>query len=157
MLSIKTIGRVSKRYRHLLRYQQILGVILKYGFENIIHAMHIDRYIESGLQLTPFVTRHEKVEKLSKSQRIRMALEELGPTFIKMGQVLSSRPDLIPVDLLNEFAKLQDHVPPFDFEHVKTIIASQFGLPWDQVFTSSLLPALPSARFTGQGSIITTR
>ncbi|OGR12414.1 MAG: ABC transporter [Desulfobacterales bacterium RIFOXYA12_FULL_46_15] len=136
MLSIKTIGRVSKRYRHLLRYQQILGVILKYGFENIIHAMHIDRYIESGLQLTPFVTRHEKVEKLSKSQRIRMALEELGPTFIKMGQVLSSRPDLIPVDLLNEFAKLQDHVPPFDFEHVKTIIASQFGLPWDQVFTS---------------------
>jgi ubiquinone biosynthesis protein len=136
MLSIKTIGRVGKRYRHLLRYQQILGVILKYGFENIIHAMQIDRYIESGLQLIPFVTRHEKVEKLSNTQRIRMALEELGPTFIKMGQVLSSRPDLIPVGLLQELAKLQDHVPPFEFEQVKTIIASEFGLPHDQVFLS---------------------
>ncbi|OGR61550.1 MAG: ABC transporter [Desulfobacula sp. RIFOXYB2_FULL_45_6] len=136
MLSIKTIGRVSKRYRHLMRYQQIIGVILKYGFENIIHAMNIDRYIESGLQLIPFVTRSEKVEKLSKNQRIRMALEELGPTFIKMGQVLSSRPDLIPLGLLNELSKLQDHVPPFDFEHVRTIIESEFGLPYDQVFTS---------------------
>ncbi|MCD4721640.1 MAG: AarF/ABC1/UbiB kinase family protein [Desulfobacula sp.] len=136
MLSIKSIGRVSKRYRHLRRYQQILGIILKYGFENIVHAMNIDRYIESGLQLIPFVKSHEKVEKLSKNQRIRMTLEELGPTFIKMGQVLSSRPDLIPVDLLNELAKLQDHVPPFEFEHVKTIIASEFGKPHDKVFNS---------------------
>ncbi len=145
MLSIKTIGRVSKRYRHLRRYQQIIGVILKYGFDNIIHAMNIDRYIESGLQLIPFVTRHEKVEKLSKNQRIRMALEELGPTFIKMGQVLSSRPDLIPVDLLNELAKLQDHVPPFGFEHVRTIIESEFGRPCEQVFTSMEETPLASA------------
>ncbi|NOX35206.1 MAG: AarF/ABC1/UbiB kinase family protein [Deltaproteobacteria bacterium] len=136
MLSIKNIGRVSKRYRHLIRYQQIIGIILKYGFENIIDAMNIDRYIESGLLLIPFVKKHEKVEKLSKNQRIRMALEELGPTFIKMGQVLSSRPDLIPVDLLNELAKLQDHVPSFEFEHVKNIIASEFGRPYDKVFVS---------------------
>ena len=136
MLSIKNIGRVSKRYRHLMRYQQIIGIILKYGFENIIDAMNIDRYIESGLQLIPFVHKHEKVEKFSKNQRIRMALEELGPTFIKMGQVLSSRPDLIPVDLLNELAKLQDHVPAFEFEHVKTIIASEFGKSHDRIFDS---------------------
>ena len=136
MLSIKSIGRVSKRYRHLRRYQQVIGIILKYGFENIIRAMHIDRYIESGLQLIPFVKKYERVEKLSKNQRIRMTLEELGPTFIKMGQVLSSRPDLIPVDLLNELTKLQDHVPSFEFEHVKTIIASEFGKPHDQIFDS---------------------
>ncbi|MBC2703896.1 AarF/UbiB family protein [Desulfobacula sp.] len=136
MLSIKNIGRVSKRYRHLRRYQQIIGIILKYGFKNIIDAMNIDRYIESGLGLIPFVNPHEKVEKLSKNQRIRMAFEELGPTFIKMGQVLSSRPDLIPVDLLNELSKLQDHVPAFEFEHVKTIIASEFGKPHDKIFDS---------------------
>jgi len=53
MLSIKKIGRISKRYRHLRRYQQIIGIILKYGFENIIDAMNIDRYIESGLGLKP--------------------------------------------------------------------------------------------------------
>lgn len=145
MLSIKNIGRVSKRYRHLRRYQQIIGIILKYGFENIIDAMKIDRYIESGLQLIPFVSPHEKVEKLSNNQRIRMALEELGPTFIKMGQVLSSRPDLIPVDLLNELEKLQDHVPAFEFDHVKTILASEFGKPYDQVFKSMEKTPLASA------------
>jgi len=63
-----------------------------------------------------------------------MALEELGPSFIKMGQVLSSRPDLIPVDLLTELARLQDRVQPFEFEHVKTIILSEFGRPHDRVF-----------------------
>jgi ubiquinone biosynthesis protein len=136
MLSIKNIGRVSKRYRHLRRYQQIIGTILKYGFKNIFDAMNIDRYIESGLQLIPFVTVHEKVERLSKNQRIRMALEELGPTFIKMGQVLASRPDLIPVDLLTELAKLQDHVPSFEFEQVKAIIASEFARPYDDIFDS---------------------
>lgn len=136
MLSIKNIGRIGKRYLHLRRYQQIIGIILKYGFENIINAMHIDHYIESGLNLIPFVKKHEKVEKLSKNKRIRMALEELGPTFIKMGQVLSSRPDLIPVDLLEELAKLQDHVPAFEFKHVKTIIESEFGRSYEQIFNS---------------------
>lgn len=136
MLSIKNIGRVGKRYRHILRYQQIIGIILKYGFENIIGAMNIDRYIESGLQLIPFVTPHEKVERLSSSQRIRMALEELGPTFIKMGQILSSRPDLIPLDLLNELTRLQDHVPEFSFDDVKTIISAEFGKPYTDVFES---------------------
>ena len=136
MLSIKNIGRVGKRYRNLMRYQQIIGIILKYGFGNIIDAMHIDRYIESGRELIPFVKSHEKVEKLSKNQRIRMVFEELGPTFIKMGQVLSSRPDLIPVALLNELAQLQDHVPPFGFDNVKAIIASEFGRPYDEIFKS---------------------
>jgi ubiquinone biosynthesis protein len=136
MLSIKSIGRISKRYLHLRRYQQIIGIILKYGFENIIEAMHIDRYIESGLRLIPFVKRDEKIEKLSKNQRIRMTLEELGPTFIKMGQVLSTRPDLIPLGLLAELEKLQNHVPPFEFQHVKSIIASEFGKSYDQVFDS---------------------
>ena len=136
MLSIKNIGRVGKRYRHLWRYQQIIGIILKYGFGNIIDSMHIDRYIESGRKLIPFVNSHEKVEKLSKNQRIRMVFEELGPTFIKMGQVLSSRPDLIPVDLLNELAQLQDHVPCFGFDQVKAIIESEFGQPHDKIFKS---------------------
>ena len=136
MLSIKEIGRVSQRYRHLMRYRQIIGIIVKYGFDNIIDAMNIDHYIESGLQLIPFVTVHEKVERLSNNPRIRMTLEELGPTFIKMGQVLSSRPDLVPPDLLNELSKLQDHVPAFEFEQVTAIVASEFGKPCEKVFAS---------------------
>ncbi|WDP92702.1 MAG: AarF/ABC1/UbiB kinase family protein [Desulfobacter sp.] len=136
MLSIKTVTRITKRYRHLVRYQQIIGIILKYGFENIIDAMNINYYIESGLRLIPFAKPHEKVEKLSRNQRIRMMLEELGPTFVKMGQVLSSRPDLVPVDLTRELTRLQDKIPSFGFDLVKQIIHSEFGKPWDQVFHS---------------------
>ncbi len=134
MLSIKKIGTVGKRYRHLLRYQQIIGIILKYGFDNILDAMNIDRYIESGLKLIPFSRPHERVEKLSRNQRIRMALEELGPTFVKMGQVLSSRPDLVPMDLIAELSKLQDEIPAFGFDQVKETIAAEFGRPLGEVF-----------------------
>ena len=136
MLSIKKIGRVGKRYRHLIRYQQIIGIILKYGFDNILDAMNVDHYIESGLKLIPFSKPHERVEKLSRNQRIRMALEELGPTFIKMGQVLSSRPDLVPMDLIAELSKLQDEIPAFDFEQVKETINAEFGRPLHEVFHS---------------------
>jgi ubiquinone biosynthesis protein len=136
MLSIKRIGKVGKRYRHLIRYQQILGIILKYGFNNILDAMNIDHYIESGLKLIPFSRPHERVEKLSRNQRIRMALEELGPTFIKMGQVLSSRPDLVPMDLIAELSKLQDEIPAFGFDQVNDIIVAEFGKPLHEIFHS---------------------
>jgi ubiquinone biosynthesis protein len=65
-----------------------------------------------------------------------MALEELGPTFVKMGQVLSSRPDLIPMDLVNELSRLQDEIPAFGFDRVKDTIAAEFGKPWDTMFHS---------------------
>jgi ubiquinone biosynthesis protein len=134
MLSIKKIGTVGKRYRNLIRYQQIIGIILRYGFDNILDALNIDRYIESGLKLIPFYRPHERVEKLSRNQRIRMALEELGPTFVKMGQVLSSRPDLIPIDLITELTKLQDEIPAFGFDQVKDTVAAEFGKPLHELF-----------------------
>jgi len=129
MLSFKTVSKVTKRYRHLVRYQQIIGIIIKYGFEDIIDATKIDHYLNK----IPFSTPHQK---LSRNQRIRMVLEELGPTFIKMGQVLSSRPDLIPLDLTRELAKLQDTVPSFSFEQVEQIIYAEFGKPICDVFHS---------------------
>lgn len=134
MLSIKKIGTLGKRYRNLIRYQQIIGIILRYGFDNILDALDFDRYIESGLKLIPFYKPHERVEKLSRNQRIRMALEELGPTFIKMGQVLSSRPDLIPLDLIAELTRLQDEIPAFGFDQVKETITAEFGKPLEEVF-----------------------
>ena len=136
MLSIKTITKVTRQYRHLIRYQQIIGIILKYGFENIIHAMNIDYYIESGLRYIPFAKAPERAENYSKYERIRMVLEELGPTFIKMGQVLSSRPDLIPVGLTKELTRLQDEIPCFGFDQVSQIIASEFGRPLTKTFHS---------------------
>lgn len=133
MVSIRKIGGLGRSYRHFLRYRQILGIIFKYGFGNIVDALNLDEYIEIGLKL---ISRNkgERLEKLSGAMRIRMIFEELGPTFIKFGQILSSRPDLIPVNLLTELSRLQDHVPPFSFEEVSAIISAEFGRFHGDVF-----------------------
>jgi ubiquinone biosynthesis protein len=133
MISIRKIGGLGRRYRHFQRYRQILGIIFKYGFGNVIDALNIDQYIEIGLKL---ISRNkgDRFEKLSGAMRIRMIFEELGPTFIKFGQILSSRPDLIPVNLLTELARLQDNVPPFSFDEVAGIISSEFGRSHEEIF-----------------------
>jgi ubiquinone biosynthesis protein len=144
MLSIKEIGGISRKYRHVMRYRQILGIIFRYGFGNIIDALNIEQYLEVGLKLISRA-REEKIEKLSGNERIRKIVEELGPTFIKLGQIVSSRPDLVPVDLVNELSKLQDKVPAFKFEQVESIIISEFGEPFDNIFETIDRKPLASA------------
>ena len=133
MLSIRKIGVIGRTYRHLNRYRQILAVFFKYGFGDLIDLLKIEQYIEIGLQMVS-KKRRERVEKLTRAERIRMALEELGPTYIKLGQVLSTRPDLIPVDILNELSKLQDSTPSHPFDEMKSIIETELKLPLDAVF-----------------------
>jgi len=130
MISIHKIGVIGRTYRHLNRYRQILTVLFKYGFGDLIDTLKIEQYIEVGLQMISR-KRRERLEKLSRAERVRMALEELGPTYIKLGQVLSTRPDLVPVEFVNEFSKLQDKVPPFSFEAVVQSIETEFKRPWE--------------------------
>jgi ubiquinone biosynthesis protein len=73
-------------------------------------------------------------ERLTKPQGLRMAFEELGPTYIKLGQILSTRPDLIPMEFIQELSKLQDNVPAFPFERVRKVIDSEFGRPPEDLF-----------------------
>jgi ubiquinone biosynthesis protein len=77
-----------------------------------------------------------RVEKSTRAERIRMAFEELGPTYIKLGQVLSTRPDLVPPDFVAELAKLQDEVPPFPFNDARKIVEAELGKPLEDVFTT---------------------
>lgn len=133
MLSIRKIGVIGRTYRHLNRYRQILTILFKYGFGDLLDSLRIDQYIEAGLQAIS-KKRVDRVEKLTRPQRLRMSFEELGPTYIKLGQILSTRPDLVPADFVDELAKLQDEVPPFPFENVKAVVESEFGLPADEVF-----------------------
>ena len=107
MLSIRKIGVIGRTYRNLNRYTQILGILFKYGFGDLVETLKIDQYLEIGLQMISRKKR-ERVEKSTRAERIRMAFEELGPTYIKLGQILSTRPDLVPPDLVAELAKLQD-------------------------------------------------
>ena len=131
MLSIRKIGVIGRTYRHLNRYRQILAVLFKYGFGDLVDVLKIEQYLEIGLQMIS-KKRREQVERLTRSERVRMALEELGPTFVKLGQVLSTRPDLVPVEFVEELSKLQDHVPSFPYAEVAQIISSELGaLPGD--------------------------
>jgi ubiquinone biosynthesis protein len=133
MLSIRKIGVVGRTYRHLARYRQILTVFFKYGFGDLIELLKIEQYIEIGLQLIS-KNRRNRLEKLSRAERVRMACEELGPTYIKFGQILSTRPDLVPVDFIKELSKLQDSVPSSPFSEVSRIIESELGAPPEAVF-----------------------
>lgn len=133
MLSIRKIGVISRTYRHLNRYRHILAVLLKHGFGGVVESLKIDQYLEVGLQLIS-KKRTPREEPLTRPQRLRMALEELGPTYIKLGQVLSTRPDLIPVEFTDELSKLQDSVPPFPFADAEIIIQRELGAPSSDVF-----------------------
>ncbi len=133
MLSIRKIGVIGRTYRHLNRYRQILAVLFKYGFGDLVDVLKIEQYLEIGLQMISR-KRREQVDRLTRSERVRMALEELGPTFVKLGQMLSTRPDLIAVEFIEELSKLQDRVPPFSYTEVSQIIESELGGPPESMF-----------------------
>lgn len=144
MFSIRKIGVLGRTYRHLNRYRQILTVFFRYGFGDLVDLLKIDQYFEIGLQMISR-KRRERLERLTRAERIRLALEELGPTYIKLGQVLSTRADLIPPDLLQELSKLQDEVPPFGFDEVRRIVTRELGAPPDEAFAAFDAEPLASA------------
>lgn len=133
MLSIRKITAAGTTYRHYARYRQIITILFKYGFEDILGAFKIDKYVDVGRKLISR-KRRELMNRYSRPQRVRMALEDLGPTFIKLGQALSMRPDFVSIKFINELSKLQDMVPPCDFPKIKTIIESEFNQTIDEIF-----------------------
>jgi ubiquinone biosynthesis protein len=128
-------GDIGRIYRHMQRYRQILTVLFKYGFGDLVVALKIEQYLEIGLQMISS-KRREKIETLSRAVRVRMVLEELGPTFLKMGQILSTRPDILPVEFMQELSKLQDEVPPFPYSEVQATIQKEFNKSVGQKFSS---------------------
>jgi ubiquinone biosynthesis protein len=133
VFSIKKLGAISRTYHHLNRYHRILRVLFKYGFSDFVEMLQIDQYLESGLKMINRKPR-DQIEKHSRPVRLRMALEELGPTFIKLGQLLSTRPDFIRPDYLAELAKLQNEVPPFPYEDVEQIFLDEMGEKPEDIF-----------------------
>jgi ubiquinone biosynthesis protein len=141
---IRKIGIITRTYRHVQRYRQILTVLFRYGFGDIIDKLRLEQYLEIGLQMISR-KRSKKIETLSRAERVRMALEELGPTFIKMGQILSTRPDLLPVAFLQQLSRLQDKVPEFTFDVAKERVEKELGAPIGDVFREFRETPLASA------------
>lgn len=143
-MPIRKIGIVSRTYRHINRYRQILTVLIKYGFDDLVNRLRIHQYIEVGLQLLTHRERAQ-VQALTTPQRVRKVLEELGPTFVKLGQVLSTRPDLIPIELADELTELQKNVAPFPFEQVREIVEAELDRPLKEVYEKFEETALAAA------------
>lgn len=117
-----------KSIRNLNRFKNIIWVLLKYGFDDVIHRLDLP-----GSFILKRISRVKGV--LTVNERIRMVFQELGPTFIKFGQILSMRPDLIPGLLVLELKKLQDQVPPAPQPAVRLLLEKALGQPMDSVFS----------------------
>ena len=126
---------------HLLRLLKIIGVSLRYGLDEFFLGHERVRGLRPLLSAVLFWRRLER----PRGERLRLALEALGPIFVKFGQVLSTRRDLIPLDIADELAKLQDQVPPFPVEQVYRTLERTYHLPVDQVFEQFDPVAIASA------------
>jgi ubiquinone biosynthesis protein len=110
----------------------IVRVLSTYGFDQALEMLGLADVVARSRKL--FNRKKPDIARLTAAERMRLALEELGPTFVKLGQILSTRPDVIPIAFVMEFEKLQDNVPSFPFEEVLTQIEAELGAPVDQFF-----------------------
>lgn len=122
------MNRLTRTYKSARRLQQIINVFLRYGFGKLIDQIHLGRFIPFKKRLRAFGIWPD-VKGPSVPERLRMAFADLGPSFIKLAQLLSSRPDLITTRYADEFKKLQDEVPPFPVNEAKKIIEEELKLP----------------------------
>jgi len=129
--------------RQAERTKDIVAVLLRNGFHDVVSAMGVEKYIKFTI---PQSSQEEL--KLSRSERIRKTVEELGPTFVKMAQILSTRPDLVPLELADEFSKLQDNVEALPFEQMQSRFVEEFGKDADEIFDGKL--ALIASASLGQ-------
>ena len=127
--------RISRTYSHLVRYRHIMGVLMKYGFEEVAGVFARRLKIGLGSKGLP-TSRMENLAQTSLPQRVRLAAEELGPTFVKLGQMLSTRPDLIPSEYVSELERLQDRVAPEKYKRIRDTFKQQLGAFPEEIFES---------------------
>jgi len=112
--------------KDLDRLRQIVGVLAKHGFGQLV--------ARSGLGALVSKKRKEEEQKKTVGERLRLTLQELGPSFVKLGQIISTRPDIVPADIIKELKKLQDEVPPEPFEKIKPMIEGELGATIEDIF-----------------------
>ncbi len=118
---------------NIKRLRDIVLVFVRYGFYPLIKRIHLHRVV-SVIRLLRFSRKAREREELALPQRLRLVFEELGPTFIKLGQLLSARPDVLPEEYIEELKKLLDEVPPVSFEEISRQVESEFNSSIEEVF-----------------------
>jgi ubiquinone biosynthesis protein len=124
------------------RYGDIARVLVRHGLADVVDALHLGSYLAWGTRVLP---PRARMTTLSRAARIRLTLEELGPTFVKFGQALSVRSDLLPADLIAELAALQEHVAPLAPGVAESAIEAAFGQPVAALFATFETTPIASA------------
>ncbi len=132
-----SLANIDKSYKHFKRLREFVGTLIKYGFGDMIVSSPLSKFVSDEKLGT------STIYAGTRAARIKMVLQELGPSFVKFGQVLSNRQDLLPQDLIDELVTLQDRVQPVDFQLIRDIIESEFKRPLEQVF--ALVNPIPLA------------
>jgi ubiquinone biosynthesis protein len=119
-----TFSRINRNIRSIRRYRDILGILIKYGFGHVIEQLNINYYLELGRRIVTLGSAPKEIERLTQPVRLRLALEELGPTFI----------NVIPREYADEFGKLQDTVPSGPLPEVLAQLERELGYPAHELF-----------------------
>jgi len=132
--------QAQKAIRNVGRLRQILGAMTRFGFGTLVSQLPFKKEIPADALRSPSLVKNYPL-----AVRVRLLCEELGPTFIKIGQILAGRPDFIPLDWSEELSKLQDRVSPIPFSEIKTIIEENFEKKLEDLYSSFDTEAMASA------------
>ena len=122
------------KLRVIARLLEIQRVLIRHGLDDFVRATHLYRPLRYATLLSPSMW-FSRRRGGSRGERLRLALQELGPIFVKFGQAVSTRRDLLPPDIAEELAKLQDRVPPFDGAVARSIVEAAYGKPVGEVIS----------------------
>ncbi len=126
--------RPFRLLKNLGRSRQIATVLLMHGFGDVIERLHLAPYVQWGKRILFWRKMDEAAPRHSRAERIRLALESLGATYIKFGQVMSTRPDVLPADVISELSKLQESVPAFPSDVSMQVLLDEFGASATELF-----------------------
>ncbi|BFH65657.1 ABC1 kinase family protein [Paenibacillus azoreducens] len=121
---------MAVRIRHTGRYREIAMALMRHGFGYMVEELGLFQLLSMPRRWV----KHESPETKTLGERIRLVLEDLGPTFVKLGQLASTRSDLLPDSIIQELVKLQDQVPPFPSEAARSILAEELDMPVEEIF-----------------------
>lgn len=124
--------KINSNIRSIRRYWNVVRVLSKYGFDHVLEMLGLADIAAKGRRL--FKSHSLDLSGFTSAERMRMVLEELGPTFVKLGQILSTRPDIIPAAFIAEFEKLQDHVSGIPFDELRGQIEAELGATVEDLF-----------------------
>ncbi len=126
------------------RLLEIQRVLVRHGLDDFVHATHLYRPLRFLFYLSPW-TWFQRRRGATRAERLRLALEELGPIFVKFGQALSTRRDLLPTDIADELAKLQDRVPPFPGSVARASLEHSYRRPLAELYADFSIEPLAAA------------